>query len=221
MKILFLGNSATYVHDVPGTLARLAGACGIGIETAQITPGGCTLAMHADAETELGQRVLAAIGEGHDLVILQDNGNCVSTPERREACADACRRLAAAIRASGAAPWFYIRPPYGKLLGELSPVEQCREFDRLFGALAEELGFSSVPVNRAFAEAIRTLDLPLWGPDNAHTSPEGAYLAVCTFYAALTGRSACGLGADSLPPETARMLAEVADRVVLGGVVPW
>ena len=216
MKHLFLGNSATYVHDIPGTLARLAGACGIRIETAQITPGGCTLAMHADASTELGQRVLAAIGEGHDIVILQDNGNCITSPERRAACADACRRLGAAIRASGAKPWFYIRPPYGKLLGELTSEAQCREFDALFGGLAAELGFGCVPVSRAFAEAIRTLDLPLWGEDDAHTSPEGAYLAVCTFYAALTGRSAAELGADCLPVETASALAHAADRAVRG-----
>ena len=39
MKALFIGNSATYVHDIPGTLRRLAGEAGYPMETAQIALG--------------------------------------------------------------------------------------------------------------------------------------------------------------------------------------
>ena len=40
MKLLFIGNSATYVHDIPQTLAALAGKAGYSVETKAIAKGG-------------------------------------------------------------------------------------------------------------------------------------------------------------------------------------
>ena len=36
MRVLFIGNSATYMHDMPKTFARISGA-----ETDSLTKGGC------------------------------------------------------------------------------------------------------------------------------------------------------------------------------------
>ena len=40
MRILFIGNSATYVHDIPKTLARLATDAGFPTESVRIVKGG-------------------------------------------------------------------------------------------------------------------------------------------------------------------------------------
>ena len=221
LRLLFIGNSATYVHDIPGTLCRLAGAAGYPMEAASVTKGGYTLTQHAASDSDHGKSVLAAIQKGWDVVFLQDNGNCVSSPEMEDASRGACRTLIAAIRDTGAVPSIYVRPPYGKENAGRSPFEQCIAFDRLFCSIAAENDAKTVFVNRAFALAMHSTDLPLWGPDNGHTSEQGAYLAVCTFFSALTGVSSSVLGTNGLDSEEARTLQNIADAISLEKRIPW
>ncbi len=222
MKALFIGNSATYVHDIPGTLRRLAAAAGYSLETSQITPGGYELAQHADTATAHGRHVFEEIAQGYDIVFLQDNGNCVSTEEKRARCKDASRRLAEAIKASGARAYFYVRPPYGKEASGRDAFAQCVAFDALFTEIAEEHDIACVYANRAFAYAIRHSDYPLWGDDNAHTSIYGAYLIVCTFFATLFGASPTVTETvDGISPDDARSLRQIADKIVTEGHDPF
>lgn len=217
MKILFIGNSATYVHDIPETLARLATQAGHPLEVKRIVKGGWRLCQHAGA----GSRALEEIEKGYDIVFLQDNGDCISSEERREACLRACTGLTRSAQSRGAKVYYYVRPPYGYEAFGRSPLEQCQAFDLLFGGMARETGAVCAYVNRAFAYAIKNTDICLWGDDNAHTSEEGAYLAVCVFFAVLFGRSSSALGSDCLPKEESKRLQDIADRVVLYGELPW
>ena len=216
MKLLFIGNSATYYHEIPKTLAKVCQKLGMDVSTAQITPGGYMLSQHADEATEHGQKVFEEIAKGYDIVFLQDNGNCISSDEKREACFNACRKLAKAIEASGAKLYFYVRPPYKKLNSGFDALKQCEKFDELFGEIAAELGAECVYVNRAFAYAIKNLDFELWCEDQGHTSERGAYLAVCTFFAKLFDRSATCLDPCDLPEEDAKAIQKAADKVVFG-----
>lgn len=220
-KFLFIGNSATYVNKIPETLALLAGEAGFDVTVTSIVKGGYELARHADPSDEYGARVAAEIGGGYDAVFLQDNGSCITSDEKKAACRDACRTLARAAQASGAKVYIYVRPPYGKRLAELASFDQCRELDALFTDIAREIGAECVFVNRAFAYAMKHLDLPLWGEDNAHTSVQGGYLAVCTFFASIFGVSASALGSHTLSEEDAQKLQEVADKIALEGILPW
>ena len=218
MKFLFIGNSATHVNNIPQTLQRYAAKCGFEFEVAQITPGGCELAKHADTSTELGQRVLAEIAKGYDVVFLQENGSCMSSDEKREACFDASRRLIKAIRESGAEPMIYVRPPCFKDYYGYPTLVQCEKFDEIFSTIAEENGgVGCVYVNRAFSYAKKNLNYDLWGEDRAHTNLLGAHLIVSTFFATLFGVSATRLESDTIDAADARALAEVADKVVFEG----
>ena len=211
MRILFIGNSATYVHDIPETLARLATDAGFPTECVRIVKGGWCLSQHA-AE---GSRALAEIENGYDLVVLQDNGNCVSSDEKRSACINACEVLSSKAIESGAQVCYYVRPPYGYEAFGRTPVEQCRAFDELFTEIAKKNGASCAYVNRAFEYAIGNTDIGLWGDDNAHTSEVGAYLAVCVHFAAIYGKPSTLLGDNGL--ENAKILQEIADKIVFGG----
>lgn len=211
MKILFIGNSATYVHDIPETLARLASEAGFPTESVRIVKGGWRLSQHAEA----GSRASAEIEKGYDLVVLQDNGNCIENDERRAASVAASEILCKAARESGAKVYFYVRPPYGYEAFGRSPVEQCREFDRFFTEIADRESAVCAYVNRAFEYAIENTDIRLWGDDNAHTSDEGAYLAVCVHFATIYGKSATLLGENGV--REAKVLQEIADRIVFGG----
>ena len=221
MKVLFIGNSATYVNEIPQTLSRLAGELGYVIETEQITPGGCELFRHADDTADHGKTVFSEISKGYDIVFLQDNGNCVSTDEKRESCISASKRLCDAIKKSGARPSFYVRPPYGKDKAGRNPFEQCAAFDELFSNIALENEAECVYVNRAFAYAIKHLSYDLWGDDHAHTGKFGAYLIVCTFFASIFGVSATALSDNGLDHPDALALQSVADKIVFDKVIPW
>ena len=221
MKSLFIGNSATYVHDIPGTLSRLAKKAGYSIETTQITPGGFSLAQHADVSTEHGQRVFEELSKGYDHVYFQDDGGCIGSDETKTRSADAAQRMMDKAKANGSKVYFYVRPPYGKEKCGYTAYEQCRELDKHFLAVAAKTGAECIYVNRAFACAIESLDCNLWGDDNAHTSVCGAYLIVCTFFASLFNESATVLDCDSVDENTARKLQQIADRVVFEGYYPW
>ena len=221
LKVLFIGNSATYVNNIPQTLSLLAQKAGYRVEVGTVTKGGVTLSHHADATTDLGKSVSRAIAGGaYDIVFLQDNGRCILSEENREESFAACRTLDRMIRDSGARTFFYVRPPTGRDQEGYDAYTQCLEYDKHFCTIAEELGAENAYVNRAFAYAIKHLDIPLWGPDNAHTSPEGAYLAVCVFFATLFRASATLLDDNGLPADVALSLQQAADKVVLGQYIP-
>lgn len=211
MRILFIGNSVTYVHDIPETLARLATDAGFPTECVRVIKGGWCLSQHAAD----GSRALAEIEKGYDLVVLQDNGNCVSSDEKRAACIASSDKLSSKAIESGAKVCYYVRPPYGYEAFGRSPVEQCRAFDELFTDIASKNGAVCAFVNRAFAYAIENTDIRLWGDDNGHTSDEGAYLAVCVHFAAIYGKSATILDENGI--EKAKELQQIADKIVFGG----
>lgn len=221
LKVLFIGNSATYVHDIPQTLCRLAEGAGYHMEVTSVVKGGYELSQHANAETAHGKKVSDQIRKGYDVVFLQDNGNCVTSEEKRDAAKIASESLHEAIRASGGETFFYVRPPYGTDHAGRTPFEQCVAFDDLFGEIAEVLGIVCAYVNRAFAYAMTHLPFDLWGPDHAHTSERGAYLAVCVFFATLFGTSSTVLDANDLPIEDAHALQAVADKIALESFLPW
>ena len=221
IRVLFVGNSATYVHDIPGTLAELAQKAGYNIECSSVVKGGATLAMHADASSPLGQKTLRAIEQGYDIVFIQDNGNCISSGEMRAKSKHAAETLNAKIRASGARMGIYVRPPYGYESFGCDPVGQCREFDKHFVGVADSIDAVCAFVNRAFAYAIKNTDYNLWGPDNAHTSEYGAYLAVCVFFCTIFKVSSTALDAVGIFAEDAHNLQTIADKIALDGAMPW
>lgn len=218
LKVLFIGNSATFYNTLPETLERLATAAGYDVKTDSVTKGGYTLAQHAESEA-LYEKI--ATGE-YDIVFLQENGDGVYFPEKNDPSREAHRKLDRAIRDSGAETYLYVRPPSGKNKpnGDDS-FAQCVRYDEFFGDIAEKIGAKCAYVNRAFAYAIRNCEFNLWGPDNAHTSAHGGYLADCVFFATIFHTSATVLDDNGLPEADAKILQQIADKIVLEGVIPW
>ena len=220
-RVLFIGNRATYVNDIPGTLVRLAEQAGYSIHADRIIKGGAKLSFHADTSTEHGENVFNAIKKGYDVVFLQDNGNCIAREELTNASLEACDVLGKAIQDAGSKVGIYFRPPYGYEKWESSPFEQCRRFDEHFLKVSTKFDSINAYVNRAFAFAMRDTDIELWGPDNAHTGIYGAYLAVCVFFATIFNTSSKILDTNGLPTEIANTLQSIADKVSLDNETPW
>ena len=221
LRVLFIGNSATSVNDVPSMVNRLARKAGYNLEYTSLTKGGSSLSTHADATTDHGKQVLEQISLGYDVVIIQDVTSCIKTEANREASIAAAKVLGAAIKESGAEAYIYVRPPTGTDIGSYKSYEQCIEYDKLFNTIASDIDATNVYVNRACAYVIKNYpEINIWGSDNAHLNKDGAYLTACVFFATLFNTSAVGLDLDGLSAEMAATMQSVADQIVFGGYIP-
>lgn len=100
-RILFVGNSLTYVGNLPATFAAMAGANGHDVHSAMIVQGGATLAQRvADGSA---QRALASYRPA--VLILQERGGDLMCLPEKDACnqsRQALQTLAQAGHAAGA-----------------------------------------------------------------------------------------------------------------------
>jgi hypothetical protein len=170
-RVLFVGNSWTYYHDMPQMVQRLAAADrgARPVFAVSYTRPGWTL------ESASRDRRLARLIRDvrWNTVVLQEHtGRAASSVERRSRQTDPyVRELQSRIRARGARTVLYM-------------TWQYRE-----GAdLASVLGLPVAPVGGALGEAYwRRSDLALWLEDG-HPNRAGSFLAACVFYGTLTRR---------------------------------
>jgi len=217
-SVLFIGNSLTYVNDLPHTLARLAASGGHPLVVDSFAPGGWQL--HQDVES--GEALAKIASRPWDYVVLQEQSALPSIPADREGLMyPAVRTLNGKIQAAGAQPLLFLT--WGRKAGypEIGYGDYPAMQDGLtegYRGIAQELGIPVVPVGLAWKTAHeRQPDLALWGGDGLHPGPEGTYLAACVFYAYLYRLSPEGLGYRlELPRSEARFIQRVAAGTVLG-----
>jgi len=211
--VLFIGNSFSYYNDsLHGHLRQLVLAADP--EHAKeyafrsSTISGAYLMEHAgDLPYELKSR-------RWDVVVLQGQSRepMASDPEKARGFHDAARGFDGLIRASGARTVFFMTWAYQGKPQMTEPLAKGYE------SVANELDDLVVPVGLAFQRSLEERPaLVLHFKDHMHPSLAGTYLAACTFYAALYGKSPEGnpYTAD-LDPDTARFLQGVAWRTVRG-----
>ena len=175
MRILMLGNSFTYFHDLPAQLAQLTGA-----EVVQHTRGGARLAEQLNPETEMGARTLAALREQKwDYVVLQEQSNAPITSQNSFFASVA--QLATLIRAAGAAPVLYATWAYqrdGARLKEfgMDYEEMYRQMTDAYHEAARRSDCLVADVGVRFHELADTL--ALYEPaDASHPSETGTRVA--------------------------------------------
>ena len=222
LKVLFIGNSYTYVNDLPALIEGLADAAGgRKIETGQHLIGGCTLERHVK-----DKKAIEKIQEKKwDVVVLQEYS--LNAILHREAMFKYARVLDEEIKKQGAKTVLYLTwarqhipqmqdggdpatsSDYAKVMYQMSGAAKNTAFEQWCGQhktgliggldgayfdLAKELSTQVAPVGMAWKKAL-TADpkLVLHQPDKSHPSPTGSYLAACVFYATLLNKSPVGL----------------------------
>ena len=227
-RILFLGNSCLFYYDVPNTLARLARHAGYCVEVNTVARSSAKIEMFVDPEDYLYSLARAEMAKGYDTVIFQGLSTDIDTPERQQSVHKASAVLAADIRAAGARPYIYSRPP--RLLRDMDKdgireslvvVTNSKAYDALYGGICRELDMGCCYANRAFTLAYQENEkVNLWFRDDAHSSALGCYLAACVLFASYFHTSCEYVGDDGLPSEEAAFLRQIADRVALKGEIP-
>jgi hypothetical protein len=225
LRVLFIGNSHTYVNDLPGLFSGLSEAGGKPVRTDASTFGGYSLEDHTHTQATLDK-------------IAQDSWSFVALQEqsviptihywRYNSMYPASRLLDSLIKLQGARTAFYMTwgwkyggsQSYGDSWSpDFRDYFEMQESVRVaYEEIANELSSTLVPVGMAFARARRTDSLvDLWQTDSCHATLEGTYLGACVFYAVLHGASPVGLefygGLDSA---TARFCQEIAWQTVSG-----
>jgi lysophospholipase L1-like esterase len=222
-RVLFVGDSYTYVNDLPTTFANLAWSAGERVETQTLADGGETLAGHvADAAT-----ASTIDAQTWNTVVLQDQSENPASPAYRQTeMYPAATQLVALIRHAGEQPLLFLT--WGHQSGwpqDGLPTYATMQaaVDQGYIGLAAELAVPIAPVGAAWQTVVTAQASPeLWQGDGVHPTTAGTYLAACVFFATIFRRSPVGLNyVDGLPKSEAAMLQRVAAMTALTGRAEW
>lgn len=217
LRILFVGNSYTYVNDLPNTFAKLARSGGHRAEVAMLAQGGWSLADHL-ASPEFSTTLTAS---PWDYVVLQEQSliPAVKT-SRTQSMYPSARALVRQIQANDATSVFFETwayrdgsPEYGLANYEFMQYE----VNQGYAAIAYELDVPLAPVGLTWFRALKeNPSLELWQADGSHPAEAGTYLAACVFYAVFYSESPVGLDyRGNLSKEAALDLQEAAESLLV------
>ncbi len=165
IRVLFIGNSHTYVNGVPKLFLDLAKQNDIDCTVTMITHPGWKLSQHtADPEAEFN-----ILHGGYDYVVLQEHTHPFVPHEEFYA---SIRKLVGWIRQTPATPVLYMT------WAEKTKPENQAELCEVFTNMANETGALLAPVGAEwwkYREA--NPDVELYSPDGGHASPAGSSLA--------------------------------------------
>ncbi len=202
VSALFIGNSYTYVNDLPSILRSLATEKGRKLRVDSYTKGAATLMEFMTGPEHARCRELVRQGK-FDYVILQDQSQTpYFTPERT---LDYGRQWCELAKQAGATPVLFITWAHAQpdKKGHFEPITGMQEgLTTTYCRLAEATGAKVAPVGEAWKRWHRHKkhgDTPLHDSDGSHPNPLGSYLAACVIYATLFNETPVGL------PTRARM----------------
>ncbi len=175
MKVLMLGNSFTYFHDMPKMVAAL-----LGEEVDSVTRGGAYLYQMLEPADELHAQVMAAINrQKWDYIVLQEQSNAPAL--RPKLFHASVKKLCEIIRENGATPVLYASWAYREGSEKLASTGMSyAEMDKAmydsYHKAAEENGALVADVGRAFTALREWID-PYEKTDDYHPSEAGSVLA--------------------------------------------
>ena len=145
-------------------------------------------------------------GPQFDAVMIMDCSQCPIHPQLQSVFHEYAKKHADTIRANGARPILFMSWAYK------DKPEMTAQLAEQYAIAGEANGAQVVPAGLAFAKSVaRKPDLELYASDKRHPSLAGTYLAACTVYASLLGKSPVGNAYTAgLPAEVAAHLQLVA-----------
>lgn len=216
-RVLFVGNSYLYYGDsLHNHVRRMAMAADPRLEKKMAyksaTIGGAKLAHHnIDYLTEPGR---IGVKEPFQLVILQGGSVAPLSEKRRSEFREKVLEYSKIIAERGGKTALYLTHAYVKPHKRATP-EHIRLTEELYVSVGNEAGALVIPVGLAFEEAYRRKPGIQLHKDYDGTHPEliGTYLAACTVYASIYGKSPVGNSYDyfgKIDKEMVAFLQQVA-----------
>jgi hypothetical protein len=219
-RVLFVGNSYYYynnsLHNHVSNLVKAAEpALGARLQFKSSTIGGAALNHHNMAHLIEPGRI--GVAQPFEWVVMQGGSGEPLSPRRREIFRQTAAHNAELIRGKGGQVALYMTHAYVQPHKQVSP-QNIVATEAMYVDVGNEIGALVIPVGLAFEEAYRRFpDLKLHNRDGTHPSLLGTYLAACTTFATLYGRSPVGNSyrAEGITDEAlATQLQQVAQDVV-------
>ena len=220
---IFIGNSFYYYNNgLPSHVSLLEKAADPDhkqdYRTTMVTIGGSGLDWH-DVESYFRPNAIGAYsfdeqnnvvfnppGKMFDAAVMMDCSQCPIHPKLKSVFTEYTKKDSDIVRAHGAKPIFFMSWAYADKPEMTAPLAEA------YTVAGNANNALVIPAGLAFARAReKQPELNLYAPDKRHPSLAGTYLAACTTFAALTGRSPVGNSyhADIDEP-TAKFLQQVA-----------
>ncbi len=230
-RILFIGNSYTYVNNLPQLLADLALSAGDTIVYDSNTPGGFTFENHCTNATTLSKIALG----NWDYVILQEQSQrpSFSPLQVSQEVLPFAKRLDSLVHVSNACAQTLFYMTWGRINGDAS---NCQFYPPVctYSGMQQRLRQSyllmsnnnnaiTAPVGVAWQNVRNQFPtINLYSSDGSHPSLEGSYLAACVFYSSIYKTQSLGLNfISTLNPTLANQLQQVASSTVLDSLDVW
>lgn len=200
IKILFIGNSHTYYNNMPAIFKELANADNINCEVSSVTASGYKLSKFADKNDKYGIQVYNLLAQYKwDYVVLQENrGILVESPTQAE---NAVKTLHSLIKKAGAKMVIYATQPNNvgcdftinstKLYLTDLQIEQILTKNNF--KISNEYEGLIAPSGTNFMRVIQDFpEIKMYNADNLHPTVQGSYLAACTIYHTIFGKTPYG-----------------------------
>jgi hypothetical protein len=211
--VLFIGNSLTYVNDLPQTLSQIGALVGDTIRTRMVAGPDMALIDHVNG----GSDAVATIKNEHwNFVILQQGPSAL--PLSRDTLVLATQKFDSYIKAAGATSAQFMTWPASNRLTAFDSVLASSQ------VAARAVGGVVFPAGKAWTIAWGlSPSLALYGPDGYHPSELGTFLSALVIYEGVTGHDARTLPARAfangreiaVPANTIRLMQQAAHEAVV------
>jgi hypothetical protein len=201
---IFIGNSFFYYNNgMPGHLSQLEKAADPDhkqdYRATMVTIGGSGLDWH-DVESYFRPNAVGSYSfDDHnnivfnkldklfDAAVVMDCSQCPIHPRLKSVFTEFAKKDSDIVRAHGATPVFFMSWAYA------DKPEMTAQLAEAYTIAGNANNALVIPAGLAFARAIsKQPELNLYVADKRHPTLAGTYLAACTVFAALTGRSPVG-----------------------------
>ena len=208
IRVLFIGNSLTYVNDLPRTLSALALSAGDTINVRTVANPNFALIDHYRGYSDALNEIALS---RWDYVVLQQGPS--TTAINRDSLILTAKLFEPAIRGAGATPALYMVWP---------TTDRLAFFDEArisYQMAADTVNGVFMPAGKAWQTAWATdASLQFFQSDGLHPTPLGTYIAALVIYERLTGKDARQLPGTavvngstlSTPEATVRLLQRAA-----------
>ncbi len=205
--ILFIGNSLTYVNDVPGIVQALAASRGDSLAVETVAFPDFALIDHWNEGTGHGTARGEVASGKWKFVVLQQGPSSVSV--NRDTLRLSTKLFAPGIAQSGAVPALFSVWPTSDRIQDFPASIQS------YTLAASDVGGVLLPVASAWQAAWqRSPTLALYS-DGLHASTAGSYLSALAIYAVLVHKTPIGLPSSLTLRSGSRIAVDSATATIL------
>lgn len=226
-SVLFIGNSFTFMNDMPTMFRQIAEAKGHKIYVDTVVEGGKNFEYHASQK----ETYATIRSRKWDYVIIQGHSNELAQPDSKveKQTLPFAKQIVDSIRANNPCTQVVLYMTWGYKYGnpKWAPISSYDSMQfrvkNQYMRFADFLNARVSPVGEVW-KTVRSnySGLNLYDPDNQHPSLAGSYISACTHFATIFGESPIGNGIQvKLSPEERQIIEWNASQIVLNNLNQW